>query len=309
MFAFKSYKINFSSPNATGVFRRGETLSGELRFVLGREIEIKQITVTLKGKASVLWETKQGKASIDHKGKVVYYRDREVLLRAPSGSTLKPGVHVYPFLCKLPRGNFPSTFKSGHGKISYSVIFEIHRSVNQSKTLESEFQFERLVNVNVPALLMPQSATKSTSLYRFCCTVTGDLSMDVLVDKKGYVPGETITITIEGENGTSSTIVPTAELERKVIYYEDGMINQKSKSKQVKYVVGEHVKPNTSEFKGEIKLCIPKDTYITLQDCKVLVVEYSLTVGLSANAATALTAVFPIVIGNSPPMPEEPETN
>lgn len=85
MFAFKSHKINFSSPNATGVFRRGETLSGELRFVLGREIEIRQITVTLKGKASVLWETKQGKASIDHKGKVVYYRDREVLLRAPSG--------------------------------------------------------------------------------------------------------------------------------------------------------------------------------------------------------------------------------
>ncbi|XP_063050033.1 arrestin domain-containing protein 3-like isoform X2 [Engraulis encrasicolus] len=216
---------------------------------------------------------------------------------------LKPGVHVYPFLCKLPDGNFPSTFQSGHGKISYSVIFVIRRSPHQTKTFESEFQFERLVNVDVPALLVPQSFTRRQYLQNHMFTVTGDVSMNVLVDKKGFVPGETITVKTEVGNGTSSTVVPTAELEKKLTYYDDGRITSKRKSHQLRYEVGEHVKPNTSEFKGEIKLHIPKDACVTLKDCEVLDVEYVVTVYLKANAATALTAVFPIVIGNSPPMP------
>lgn len=92
--------------------------------------------------------------------------------------------------------------------------------------------------------------------------------------------GETITVKTEVGNGTSSTVVPTAELEKKLTYYDDGRITSKRKSHQLRYEVGEHVKPNTSEFKGEIKLHIPKDACVTLKDCEVLDVEYVVTVSL-----------------------------
>ncbi|XP_063050028.1 arrestin domain-containing protein 3-like [Engraulis encrasicolus] len=266
--------------------------------------------MTIKGKAKVSWDTRDTRGEREqHRGDGIYYlREEAVVLQARrSKHVLKPGVHVYPFLCKLPSGNFPSTFQTGTGKVSYSVIFVIRRFKYLTKTLESEFPFERLVNVNVPELLRPLSSTKSRHLICFW-GVSGDVSMDVSVDKKGFVPGETIRIKTKLGNNTSSTAVASAELKRKIIYYTNGRLAQKSESTQVKCVVGEHVQPNTSEFHGEIKLCVPKDVYITLKDCEVLDIEYSLEVNLSVNAFAALTAILPIVIGNSPE-PETPETN
>ncbi|XP_063050031.1 arrestin domain-containing protein 3-like [Engraulis encrasicolus] len=312
MFVFKSCSIKFSSPNPTGAFRSGEILSGELRLELLKEIKIQKILMTVKGKAKVIWTISRSKNTRVFQGKEVLYRVEAAVLQN-TGSwydepTLQPGVHVYPFRCQPPTGNFPSTFEGKHGRIVYSVVFEIHRQ-DHIKTIDSDFKFERLVNVAVPELLMPQSETKRRSLSCFCCTVSGDIYLDVFVEKKGFIPGETINITAEVGNGTSKNIVLIATLSKIVTYYTVGKADKKACPKELGYVTGQPIQPNTSAFECELAVPIPEDLNISLGNCEVLEVEYSLVVNLFVKGCPAMKVVFPIVIGNCRQQPELPEAN
>ncbi|XP_063050021.1 arrestin domain-containing protein 3-like [Engraulis encrasicolus] len=309
---FKTFSVNFVSPNPTGVFHRGEVVSGEMRFELSKQVKIQKMTMTVKGKAKVHWTTRSGSGkhrhTNHHHGKVVFFQLGNVVLQPQDGSeelVLQPGVHVYPFSCLLPQGDFPSTFEGIHGKISYAVIFGIHRAWHMEKTFVSEFKFERLVDIGVPQLLLPLSATTSRNLVCFCC-VSGEVSMDVQMERKGFIPGETIKITAEFGNGTSNIVEPKATLEQTVTHYTNGRGLKRIVANTLNSTRGQPVEPNTSDVRRDMTLTIPGNAYATLENCEVLVVEYSVLVSLKVGGFSGLKAVFPIVIGSCRLQPQVP---
>ncbi|XP_063050037.1 arrestin domain-containing protein 3-like isoform X2 [Engraulis encrasicolus] len=227
-----------------------------------------------------------------------------VFHRGADELVLQPGLHVYPFCCPLPQGDFPSTFEGFYGKISYAVITGIHRAWHMEKTFTSEFKFERWVNIGIPELLLPLSASNRKNLVCFCC-VSGEVSIDAHMDRKGYIPGETIKITAEFTNGTSRSFEPKAELNQTVTYYTNGRGHHKREYRTLYSTRGQTLGPHTSDARHDLTLTIPSDADMTLEDCDILTIEYKVQVSLKVGVCPALKVLFPIVIGNYRPPPLE----
>ncbi|KAL2103365.1 hypothetical protein ACEWY4_000233 [Coilia grayii] len=308
---FQNVAVNFVSSNPKCVFHSGEVISGEMRFELSKEVKIQKMSMTLKGKAKFDWSTRSGsgkhRRSRHHSAKLEFFKLDSIVLQAQNDEmVLNRGVHVYPFSCQIPHGNFPSTFLGIYGKISYAVVFGIHRSWHMAKEFISEFKFERPVNVDLPELLMPLSASNSRTLCCFCCT-SGHISMDVQMERKGFIPGETIKIMAEIGNGTSQRVVLKAELVQKETYYTKNRGTHRIVPKSVVSAMGPAVEPNTSDVYLELTLPIPEDVYVSMTDCEILDVQHMVRVKLQVRGYSSLETMFPIVLGSShlQPVPEE----
>ncbi|XP_063050023.1 arrestin domain-containing protein 2-like isoform X2 [Engraulis encrasicolus] len=194
--------------------------------------------------------------------------------------------------------DFPSTFRGAHGRISYVLIFGIHRRWRFEKNFSSELKFERLVNIGGPQYLRPLSLSDSTIV---CCCL-GEISMDAQLERKGFIPGETIRITAGVANGTSLRIVPKAELVKRETYRAR---SYRCVSKTLNCTKGQPVRPHASHVCCELSLPIPGDVYTSLENCAILDIQYVVVVSLRAIGCSKLRLLFPIVIGSARvPVPE-----
>ncbi|XP_062399226.1 arrestin domain-containing protein 3-like [Sardina pilchardus] len=305
---FKNVSINFTSPHPNCTFTSGDMVSGEMRLELSKDVKIQHISMTLKGKAKVRWTTRSGsgkrRRTRVHTAKVEFFKLESNVVQGQNDDeiVLKTGIHVYPFRCQIPHGDFPTSFVGLYGRIQYAVIFGIHRSWHMAKKFESEFKFVNPVDCNNPALLVPISADNSKTVCCLWCA-SGPITMNVRLERKGFVPGEILRISAEFGNGSSRRVVPKAVLVQKQTYTAGS--SRKLVPITLVSAIGQEVQPNHSDVCCDILLTIPEDTHTSIANLPILELEYHVMVSLDISGASNLNTSLPIVVCNIPLHQEE----
>uniref|UniRef100_A0A3P8TPU5 Arrestin C-terminal-like domain-containing protein n=1 Tax=Amphiprion percula TaxID=161767 RepID=A0A3P8TPU5_AMPPE len=242
--SIKNLSVSIDRLNERNTFSSGDQVTGHISFEITKQTKITSITVALSGVAHVHWSSGGGggRGNRRHYSAIMkYFNYRGVILQENAireTTKLSPGTHVYPFTCQLPQGDFPSTFHGPQGKIVYTLKVDIYRPWHLSKNFETELNFVHHIDTNLPYLWAPLSGTNSMTLCCLCCA-SGPLSMTATVEKKAFIPGETVKINCDISNGSFKTATPKARLEQKQTLYTQGRERQREVVKRFKSVSGE----------------------------------------------------------------------
>ncbi|KAJ8380575.1 hypothetical protein SKAU_G00013530 [Synaphobranchus kaupii] len=298
---FQSFTITYEALNERETFSCGDVIIGEISFKLCEEIKVSSIMFDLKGEANVMWSIGSGKNRRTYSAREEYFKIKEILLAEDNhgvgdGNTvLQEGTHVYPFRVQLPQGNFPSSFKGIHGNVVYFLEVQIHRPWRLAKEFRSEFNFVSDIEANHPQLVMPQTASSTKGLYCLCC-VSGPISVGVRLEKKGFIPGEMMKIIAEFENCSSRTLVPRVKLAQTQTFYTRTRMSKRCETRYLALIEGKHLMPHSCDVWDNQMLQVPADTPLTISNCQIIEVEYSLVVHVSIPRGVDLKATVPLVI-------------
>ncbi|XP_029295566.1 arrestin domain-containing protein 3-like [Cottoperca gobio] len=295
----KNFKINFNVARST--FSSGDLIAGHITFDLTKKTKITSITMALTGKANVRWSTGGGKNR--HKkvysAKLEFVNFKSVIVQenriTGEAATFQPGTHVYPFTCQFPHGNFPSTFHGVHGHITYSLTVGVHRAWHMAKDFVTELNFVNRINTDQPELHAPLSGSNNMTLCCLWCA-SDPITMTVSLEKKAFIPGETVKIICEFSNASSWTVTPKVTLQQKQVYYTLSKASRRMLFKNVVSVTGQPVCAHTHDVHTSILLTIPPSTTLTVSNCSIIDVDYIIEVSLSTRASANLTVLFPIIM-------------
>lgn len=179
------------------------------------------------GRASVHWtednSTSQGRGRGQLNNKNVsrsfencdeFHEGQKFLLGdGQSEVTIPSGESSYPFCIQLPVSNLWTSYKGIYGKIQYHLIAYIKRSfwkVN-CKT-NHEITVYSIVDLNNDPIAMQPGDWKTDKT--FCCfwCTSGPLKLDVRTEKKGFCPGEIISLVVY-VNNTSNKMIKNLSFE------------------------------------------------------------------------------------------------
>ncbi|KAM6965425.1 arrestin domain-containing protein 3-like [Aplochiton taeniatus] len=194
--------------------------------------------------------------------------------------------------------NFPSSFRGLHGSIVYSLTVGIKRPWHLANAFVTELTFLSHIDASHNELMVPLAGSNSTTLCCLWCK-SGPISMTVNLEKRGFVPGETIRITGEFSNYSSRTVTPKAVLSQKQTFYTHERSSRIMYMKHLVTVTGDTVIPS-NEVSREMSLTIPSTTSLTISNCSLLEVEYILTVNLCIKGSSDLILAFPFVMCDIP---------
>ncbi|KAM8887566.1 LOW QUALITY PROTEIN: arrestin domain-containing protein 3-like [Spinachia spinachia] len=273
--SIKNIKIHFNALNEKVSFSSGDLITGHISFDLSKKTNITLIEMAMAGKANVHWSTGGGggrKRSSNRRhyaAKLDFFHFKSVIVQRHSATgeaaKLQPGTHVYPFTCQLPQGDFPSSFHGVYGQILYTLTVSLHRPWHMTKDFVTELNFVNRINTNQPQLQAPLSGSNNMTLCCLWC-VSGPIAMTVSIEKKAFIPGETVKVTCDFSNASSRTATPQVLLRQ------------------------------TSHVHAEILLAIPVLASLTISNCSILDVDYFIEVSLSVRASYDLTVLFPIIV-------------
>ncbi|XP_053181764.1 arrestin domain-containing protein 3-like [Scomber japonicus] len=312
---FKNFNISFAALNERNTLTSGDVLTGNISFDLTSETNVNSIIMTLTGAANVHWTVSKRVNNHRSRGrnrrtqtrhysaKLDFFNLKNIIAQLHSGTDgtakLPPGRHVYPFACQIPQGDFPPTFHGVHGKIVYSMTVSIDRPWHLSKDFVTELNFVNRINTNQPELQIPLSGTNSKTLCCLWCA-SGPITLTVTLEKKAFVPGETVRIIGVFSNGSSRTATPKAKLQQKQVVYTHNKAHHKMVQKSLMFVTGQPVSAHISDMHTEMMLTIPNTTPLTISNCSILKVDYTIEVSLSVRASSDLKVLFPIILCDTP---------
>ncbi|KAG7490569.1 hypothetical protein JOB18_038379 [Solea senegalensis] len=310
---FKNFNINFNALNAENTVTSGDVITGHVSFDLAKPTKISLITMTATGKAHVHWSTGGGgrkRRSRRHfTAKLEFFNLKSAIVQgnAAVGGDMKlqPGKHMYPFTCQLPHGDFPSSFTGIHGNISYSLTVSISRPWHFTKDFETKLNFVHHYNANQPDLRAPLSGTNQMTLCSLWCA-SPRLAMTVTIEKKAFVPGETVKISCNFSSESSRTATPKVKLIQKHDYYTDNKLHRRMYAKTLASVTDQPIDARTRYVQTDIMLTIPSSAVLTISNCSILVLSYWIEVSLSVCCARDLIVMFPIILCDTPVYTEEP---
>ncbi|XP_041061435.1 arrestin domain-containing protein 5-like [Carcharodon carcharias] len=254
---------------------------------------------------------------------------------------LDAGSHVFQFSHKLDNA-LPSSFSGSHGKIHYYVrafctatggtLAQVEKTLNVQETFNLNldpsnkmltvpptfsisifetlpFYFPRDSDTICSLYLqLPLLLTAEKEISYWCWKVPG-ISMNVTVDKSGFVPGEDIIITSEIDNRTVrflrliSYSIGT-EIKYKA-FVQEALCDhyrefiEKSELKKMEAMI-EAPPRQVTKILGSLQL--PKPMFISdMSRCKIISITYQLQVTIPIPAHhISVTASAPIKIGTTP---------
>ncbi|XP_041642442.1 arrestin domain-containing protein 3-like [Cheilinus undulatus] len=305
----KSLKVTYNPINEKNTFTNGDLVSGQVTLEVAKDCEIESLMIQFKGKAEVLWTERHGKVTVVYHSKDKYFSikhyfvrdknvegdDNETLLTQQNGETyssvVAPGVHVYPFTFQIPFQNMPPSFTGSVGKITYSLIAKLSRSMRISKKDKTRINFvSRTDASSIPELMAPQHESKDKKMKFF---TSGSVAMDVNLEKSGFLPGEGLKVLAYIENNSSREIKPKYCVYRKHSFFANG--KRRLCTKDLLKEVGDPIPPSTCLNVSQV-ITIPHDAEPSVFNCNIIKAEYRLRVYLDIKYASDPEIKFPIVI-------------
>uniref|UniRef100_A0A665T911 Uncharacterized protein n=1 Tax=Echeneis naucrates TaxID=173247 RepID=A0A665T911_ECHNA len=270
---FKNFSIDFNFLNERETFSSGDPVTGHFSFQLTKETKVSSIIVCLQGWAEVHWSSGTRKHRRHYHYKLDYFKTKAAIVQESSSNgrsvksrlspavtggttTLRPGVHTYPFSCQLPLGDFPTSFKGINGKIVMLI------SVAPLPRCCSSFLFF------FPFLQAPLSGSNKMALYK----------------------GTKVVAFIQ--NKLSRDIKPKYFLYKKISYFAE---KKRVETKDILKEVGEAIPPSSSQTVTRI-ITIPPTTCVSILNCNIIRTQYRLRVYLDVKYATDPQIKFNIVI-------------
>ncbi|KAI3372505.1 hypothetical protein L3Q82_022981 [Scortum barcoo] len=310
----KNFNITFNVYNERSTFTSGDLITGHVSFDLTKETRITSISMVLEGKARVHWSSGGGGGGRRNSGrrhfsaKLDLFRLRTAVMQQNSGTRglaagatakLPPGTHVYPFACQLPRGDFPSSFRGVHGQISYTLTLGISRPWHMSKDFVTELNYVKRIDTNQPELWSPLSGSNNMTLCCLWCA-SGPITLTAGAEKKAFMPGETAKIICDFSNASSRVVTPKVKLLQKQVFYTHNKVNKRIVFKVLASETALPVAAHTSGVHTQILLTIPPSAPLTVSNCSILDVEYSIEVSLTVRAFPDLTVLIPVILCDTP---------
>ncbi|XP_018614407.1 arrestin domain-containing protein 3-like isoform X1 [Scleropages formosus] len=303
--SIKSVSISYDAINESNSFSSGDRIAGRVVVEVAKEVEVTRLAVKAKGEAYVSWSEKHGDDEDSYWARERYFKVKQLLVADRkddgkgseallSGDTfnnvMSPGTRVYPFSLQIPEGNFPSSFKGVHGYITYTLEAKLSRSMRIPSGAKAEFTIYSKPSMNTNQLMEPLFGAVQKKMKFF---TSGTVSMNVTVDKAGYVQGEKLNISAEVENNSSRTLKPKFSLDQKQSFFaqRSSEIVRKSIFKEI----GEPIPPSAQKIVQK-ELIIPPDLPASILNCSLLKVEYILKVYLDVPYARDPEVEFPLVI-------------
>ncbi|KAI5722536.1 hypothetical protein M8J76_009863 [Diaphorina citri] len=293
----KEFRIEFDSP--TSAYYAGQIVSGRVILNLhDKPKKVRAVIIHFKGEAKVEYsgqqrvrkdngdtenENVQFKASEDYYDfKYNLFGGSEAEMEIPQGS------HVYPFSSTLPP-TLPSSFDGEHGCVRYKVTARLDRPWKFDETVEAVF-FVEPIN---------QEVSKN-----FCCLwcQSGPLQLSVSAPFSGFVPGQTIPITIDVENGSNIAVDDVViELTKYTTWKatEPSSSEKYDKLDLVSEQLGGLVVNSSKHWNHQ--LVVPVFPYVNLHNCHIIQQEFKLSVTAKVSGVHKdLVVKVPIVMGSVP---------
>ncbi|XP_073674716.1 arrestin domain-containing protein 3 [Garra rufa] len=289
----RNFAIEYDAVNDRNTFSNGDTLAGRVIVEVSKETKIKALTVKAKGKADVSWNETHGEDSVTYWDKEKYFSHTQSVLpedNADGSFTLVAGRNVFPFAFQLPYQGLPSSFKGAHGKIHYRFLAKLNRSMHATSKTEAKFTFVARADYDRSALMETQHGSKDKNVLFFA---SGNISMNIFLPKTGYQQGEGLVVNGEIVNSSTRKIVPKYIIYQKQSFFAGGQ--RAVYTTQILKEKGEPLVSSTRQNLSKV-LALPTEISTTIQNCRILKVEYRLKVILDVSFTKNPVVKLPFIV-------------
>ncbi|XP_070568525.1 uncharacterized protein [Ptychodera flava] len=282
--------------------------------------QLNRIRVHFVGKARVEWDEGNGDDK-KYRAETMHFEEKNTLWGKERGNTegedpeLEAGQHSFPFKFQLPAEGLPCSFE-GHpyGYIRYYMKAYIEIPWKFDPATKRAFTISGIPHDlnDLPDIHNPVHGHDDKTVCCFCCT-TGPISLDACTDKKGYIPGESIAVTLSIENVTEREIKTKSALMQEVTftgYTVDGG-DAKTITKLITVTEIRHgcCEPHDTMNWSKQLLLIPPVPSTGLAGCPFINIKYYIEVeAVVVGTVFHLALRLPIIIGNIPVRSPAPST-
>lgn len=287
-------------------YEPGELLRGHVLLVLNNSVKLKNILAQIKGEATVSWEDEGRSNPLTYRADETYIDVTQNLLTAPPGEsqTLEKGRHKFAIEYVLP-ANLPSSFIGKFGSITYVVkaTLKEDKKFGLSTLITSEpFLVLRRLDISTDQELMkPVNQLLEKRMFgalAFC--VSGKVQAELMVNKRGHLPGEDIFMDAEITNGSPRIIkaVQASIIMHSTFYakhntrYNTQIVNKKRDEWEMSHGEGRRWK--------NVRLTIPP--YIPesrLDGCDIIDIRYELVFKVDISGGNELKTSIPLTVGTT----------
>ncbi|XP_067263934.1 arrestin domain-containing protein 3-like isoform X2 [Chanodichthys erythropterus] len=305
--SIKELNIHYDPINESNTFTSGDIVEGRVVLEVTKEIKVDSFFVKLKGDANVRWTEGSGDDETTYRDLERYFKIKQYFIQESSkkgqseknttlvsgetyGSVVTPGSHVFPFRFQLPQQNMPPSFNGIHGSVKYVMTVKLKRPWKSSSTTCTELTFLPRNDGTNDHLLQPLSGTEDKKMKLFG---SGKMSMTVTTDKTGYMQGETIRVSVDVDNSSSRDIKLKYSLKQKQTFIAERRTKIRFKDivKETKDCI-----PSGEKTKFIVDMNLPRDLTVTIENCRIIKVQYELKVSLDVSFASDPAVKFPVVI-------------
>ncbi|XP_023707508.1 arrestin domain-containing protein 17-like isoform X2 [Cryptotermes secundus] len=197
-------QLIFDNPQRT--YFGGQTVSGQLVVKIDAPEELYSIIVEFKGMASFVKIV----GDETYRGYEKYFKNR-VKVFGGHGKTevLQSGEHYYQFSMILPN-NLPSSFKGEF----FHIVYTVKATLDRPWRFDHEVKAFFTVLSHLDLTLDPKNKepVKIENSDYFCCFFckSGPLTLATHIPSRGYVPGQSIPMTIEVDNASDVKVYEVA---------------------------------------------------------------------------------------------------
>ncbi|KAL4219676.1 hypothetical protein ACF0H5_022248 [Mactra antiquata] len=301
----KRFVIVITSPQM--VFNPGECIEGQVHVDLAADMKMRGLSVSCTSLGEAVWR----RGNQIHRAKEDYLNLKLTLYGHPpneGGEVVLPaGTHVFPFKFVLPN-DLPGSYEGEKGAgifVRHWLRAVMDRPWKTNKDYRIMFSVASILDLNsIPDAAEPVQVRGKRDPSVMCCCYSGEVTANFRLDKKGYVPGESIVI--HGEVVDCLNIGITAvfvELFRKTIFTKDANGIIYDDLTPVARLRHSRVAAGGSDLWNGEKLRIPPLAPSYLPGCNIMDLNYYLKItvqlpGLKVGSHLVLT--LPIIIGTVP---------
>ncbi|RVE68318.1 hypothetical protein OJAV_G00090830 [Oryzias javanicus] len=283
--------IDCETLNGQRTFSERDIMIGKVTVSLVKDTKVKSLFVKVKGDANVRW-TESGEDSIEvYSANRRYFNLKQFLIPEDSDETVLPqGNHEFKFRFQIPPGSIPSSFWGSHGKILHKIQAELRKDWKTKVTAQQELVF---ISKFIPSLQSPMTPQSDSTQKEMGCFSKGHVEFEAVLNKKAFSPGEKMELDLSVDNSSSKKVTPKLSLRKTVTFYASG--DTKSSTNEVSKMVFDPIEQNA---KKELKCVmeIPSDQMLSIQNCDIIKLEYTLKVYLDISFSFNPKIIFPITI-------------
>ncbi|CAK9830311.1 Arrestin domain-containing protein 3 [Anthophora retusa] len=307
-----TFRLNFDRHDAT--YMPGDTVTGSIILEIAREKNIRGLTLSAKGMATVQWyenETQHDSThnttnttSVSYHNSEEYFRFKYNILGSHNSNhkmTIDGGFYKYPFSFQLPY-SIPSSFEHTDGYVRYTVKATIDRPWKFNHECKAAFTVISSLNLN--EYRQDCMGIDDESTHNFCCCCIcffkrDSLNLRIRAPSSGYVPGQIINTIINHTLSSNAVRIASFSiiLEQEIEFHATA----KTKTDRSNIKISKRLGPFSVAGQLNLELLVPPLPPSKLEYCSIIDINYRLKIQAQVSGPHCnVVKKYPLTIGTVP---------